>query len=76
MIRATSTLLRQLAEEKGVTPEAIQLAWLLRHPSHPVPVLGSRRVQAYQQAADAVALPMDAQSWYQIWSAGAGREVA
>ena len=33
VIRATSTLLRQLAEEKGVTPEAIQPAWLLRHPA-------------------------------------------
>lgn len=74
-VRVRETLLA-LAAGWSTSPEAVAIAWLLRHPSHPVPVLGSRRVQAYQQAADAVALPMDAQSWYRIWSAGAGREVA
>ncbi|QHE77773.1 aldo/keto reductase [Hydrogenophaga sp. PBL-H3] len=69
-------VLTALASEWGSSPEAVAIAWLLRHPARPVPVLGSRRAQAYQQAADAMTLNMDAQSWYRVWSAGAGRAVA
>jgi predicted oxidoreductase len=74
-LRVRQTLLA-LAAGWSTSPEAVAIAWLLRLPSRPVPVLGSRRVQAYQQAADAMELPMDAQSWYRIWSAATGREVA
>lgn len=69
-------VLTALANEWGSSPEAVAMAWLLRHPARPVPVLGSRRVRAYGQAVDAMTLNMDAQSWYRVWSAGAGRAVA
>src|SRR5690349_5531140 len=33
-MQAAADLVRQMANEKGVPPEAILLAWILRHPAH------------------------------------------
>ena len=70
------TELQALADGWNTTPEAVAIAWLLRHPARPVPVLGSRRMGTYEQAAAALQLPMDRESWWRLWTAGAGRRVA
>lgn len=51
-------------------------AWLLRHPSQPLPIVGSSRTEALRQAVDAIEHPMDAPTWHEIWSASTGHEVA
>jgi predicted oxidoreductase len=38
--------------------------------------LGSQRLAAYAQAMDALRLKIDRETWYEIWSAGAGKCVA
>ena len=63
------------AHAYSVTPATIAYTWLLRHPSHPLPITGSRRIDVLREAA-ACAVTLDAQTWYQIWTAGAGHEVA
>ena len=69
-------VLKRLANEYNSSVTAVACAWLMRHPSKPIPVLGSQRVQAYEQAVSAINLKMDRETWYEIWSAGAGRNVA
>lgn len=69
-------VLERLANEMQSNVTAVACAWLMRHPSAPVPVLGSQRVQAYAQATDALRLKMSRETWYEIWSAGAGKSVA
>jgi predicted oxidoreductase len=69
-------VLERLAKEYNSSVTAVACAWLMRHPSKPIPVLGSQRVQAYEQAVSAINLKMDRETWYEIWSAGAGRNVA
>jgi predicted oxidoreductase len=69
-------VLERLANEWGSNVTAVACAWLIRHPSNPIPVLGSQRVQAYEEAVSAINLKMDRETWYDIWSAGAGRNVA
>lgn len=54
---------------------AVVYAWLLRHPSQPLPIVGSSRIEALRQAVDALELPVDAATWHEVWSAAAGREV-
>jgi len=68
--------LGSVAERLGSTPATVAYAWLLRHPSRPVPVAGSRRIEALREAVDALALPLDAETWTEIWQAGSGHEVA
>lgn len=68
-------VLEAVAQRHGVAPATVAYAWLLRHPSRPRPIVGSRRLEALDQALAAQALTLDAETWHEIWSAGAGVEV-
>jgi len=71
-LRAT---LESLAAERGISVTTLVIAWVLRHPSQPLPILGSRRIEVAQDALAALPLRLDAQTWWQIWTAASGREV-
>ena len=60
----------------GVSLATMAFAWLLRHPSRPIPVAGSRRIEAMREAVAALDVKLDAQDWTEIWAAGSGHEVA
>jgi predicted oxidoreductase len=51
-------------------------AWIFRHPSRPFVITGTRRRQGLEEAVAALAVELDRENWYRIWSAGAGHEVA
>ena len=68
-------VLERIAEHRGVAPATVAFAWLLRLPSKPVPVAGSRRIEAMREAVDALQVTLDAEEWTEIWSAGSGHEV-
>jgi predicted oxidoreductase len=65
-----------LAARHEVTPATIAYAWLLRHPSRPVPITGSRRLEALREATAALGVALSGEDWYRVWQAGAEREVA
>lgn len=69
-------VLDQLANELGASPATVAYAWILRHPSRPVPITGSGRVEALREAVAALTLTLSREAWYRIWQAGAGHEVA
>ena len=54
---------------------AVALAWLLRHPSHPVPVVGTSRVERLRALARGESLALSRQQWFSIWEASAGQPV-
>lgn len=63
----TAALVAKMAQAKGTTPEAIALAWLLRHPAGIQPIIGTvepARIAA-SCAADAVTLSREA--WYELF---------
>ncbi|WAH96026.1 aldo/keto reductase [Arthrobacter sp. MMS18-M83] len=74
---ATAALLAELAEEKGVTPEAVLLGWLMKHPARISPVLGSSNPTRIAACADAVAVAaaMTRTEWYQLWVAARGSKL-
>jgi predicted oxidoreductase len=74
--RRVQACLQQIAQQLGTTPAAVAYAWLMRHPSKPLPLAGSRRIDALREAVSAVSLTLSAEHWYAIWQAGAGHEVA
>src|SRR5262249_8278419 len=75
-VQRVQAVLRALADSHGVAPATIAFAWLLRHPSRPIPVAGSRRVDALREAVAALNVTLDRESWYAVWQAGSGHEVA
>ncbi|MBD9477970.1 aldo/keto reductase [Pseudoxanthomonas sp. PXM02] len=75
VVRGTSTLLRQLAEEKGVTPEAIQLAWLLRHPAGIQPIVGTTDPVRLAACCAADDVMLSREEWYALFTAARGGRV-
>ena len=67
--------LEAMAAELGVSTTTLVIAWVLRHPSQPLPILGSRRIEVARDALAAQALRLDAQQWWRIWTAATGHEV-
>lgn len=75
VIRETSRLLRHLAEEKGVTPEAIQLAWLLRHPAGIQPIVGTTDPVRLVACCAADGVTLSRGEWYALFTAARGGRV-
>lgn len=69
-------VLGEISARLGCSPTTLALAWLLRHPARPYPVIGSGRLEAADEAMAATRLDLSRQDWYRLWSASAGREVA
>lgn len=73
--RRVRGVLEELGAQRGVSAATMAYAWILRHPSRPLPITGSRRIEAVREAVDALSVPMSAEDWYRVWQAGAGHEV-
>ena len=69
------TVLQQLAEQHGSTLATVAYAWVLRHPSRPHPVTGSRGIAALQEAVAALKVQLSAEDWYRVWVASMGHGV-
>lgn len=68
-------VLQEIGRTHGVSAATIAYAWLLRHPSHPVPITGSRRLDALREAVAALGVVLSPEEWYRVWEAGAGHPV-
>lgn len=68
--------LSAIGEAHGVSAATVAIAWLLRLPSRPHPIAGSRRIEAMQEAVAATRVRLDAQEWTEILVAASGTEVA
>lgn len=59
----------------GATVDQLAYAWLLAHPSRPLPIIGTNRVERIEQVARASALVLAREDWYALWSAAQGRRI-
>lgn len=60
----------------GTDWSAVAIAWLLHHPARILPVLGTNSLARIARIADALHVPMDRQTWYELYTLALGREVA
>lgn len=60
----------------GTDWSAVAIAWLLHHPAGILPVLGTNSLARIARIADALHVPMDRQTWYELYTLALGREVA
>ncbi|HEY5715932.1 MAG TPA: aldo/keto reductase [Psychromonas sp.] len=69
-LRAT---LSELGEELGAhSIDQVIYAWVLKHPSNPVALLGTGNISRVKDAVDALALKMNNEQWYRVWVASKG----
>ncbi len=64
--------LDSLAKARGVSRAAIALAWLLEHPSHIQPIVGSTNPDRIREAARADDLELGREDWYRLLLAARG----
>ncbi|OEE57447.1 oxidoreductase [Enterovibrio norvegicus FF-33] len=69
-------LLEREAERFGVGIDAVATAWLLAHPAGIFPVLGTNNLSRIRTASDALNVSIDRETWFELWTAAAGEEVA
>ncbi len=50
-------------------------AWLLAHPSQPLPVIGTNKVERIQSVAKAAGLTLEREDWYALWEAAQGHPI-
>jgi predicted oxidoreductase len=71
--RTVSHVVHEIAHARGVSPDAIQVAWLLRHPARIQPVLGTTRPQRIADAVKGMGIELTRDEWYRLFTAGRGR---
>ena len=70
-------LLTRLAAQYGVEGAGtVALAWLLRLPSKPLPIIGSTDPERVKALARAVEIDFDLQDWFEVLEVASGRPVA
>ena len=74
-IQRIQKVANELCDKYDATPDQIYLAWLLKHPSKILPVLGTARIDRVRAAVDALRIDMTDEEWFMLWSASTGKEV-
>ncbi|RCX17382.1 putative oxidoreductase [Fontibacillus phaseoli] len=71
----TAELVRNMADEKGTTTEAIVLAWLMRHPAGIQPVIGTINPDRIRACRDAAEVRLTREEWYTLYVSTRGRNM-
>lgn len=66
----------KVAMQNGVDEAAVAVAWLLAHPVGILPVMGTNRIDRIESFSDALKVKMDRETWFELYTAALGREVA
>jgi len=74
-MRTAAAAAKALAEKKGVSLDAILVAWLLRHPAGIQPVIGTTKPARIKETCAADTVELTREEWYTLLAAGNGRSV-
>ncbi|NTS75709.1 aldo/keto reductase [Catenovulum sp. SM1970] len=74
-VQQTAQLVQALSEQYSTTAESIVLAWLMRHPVHIQPIIGSTNIERIKACADAerVSAELTRDDWYRLFVSSRGR---
>ena len=67
---------QEVGKKYGVAEDVVLLAWARRHPTRPLPVIGTTKKDRMTRAVTALDIELDRQDWFEILEAGRGKEVA
>jgi predicted oxidoreductase len=72
---AVATALDTVAEAHGVSRTAAAFSWIMAHPTHPIPIVGSQHPDRIREAADAYKVGWTRESWYAVLVASRGEKL-
>ena len=59
----------------GATLDQLAYAWIMAHPSCPLPIIGTNKIERIQACAKAVDIQLEREDWYALWVAAKGHGV-
>ncbi len=59
----------------GATLDQLAYAWILAHPSQPLPVMGTNKIERIEQTARAAEIVLEREDWYALWTAAKGHGI-
>lgn len=71
-----ATVLDNIANQTGTDRAAVAVAFLLHHPAKILPVLGTNKLDRIALISDALKVTLDRESWFELYEAALGTEVA
>ena len=63
------------AKYEQASVEQLAYAWIMAHPSRPLPVIGTNKLERIESAAKLVSVTLDREDWYALWTAAQGRNI-
>ena len=73
---AVQAVLDDIATAQGVDRAAVATAFLLAHPAGIIPVMGTNNIDRIKQISEAARVRLDRPSWFRLYEAALGHEVA
>ncbi|MEL7093275.1 MAG: aldo/keto reductase [Pseudomonadota bacterium] len=73
---AVQAVMDEIAQHSGVDRAAVATAFLLAHPARIIPVMGTNTIDRIARISDAMTLTIDRPTWFRLYEAALGREVA
>jgi predicted oxidoreductase len=72
---AVAATLDKVAEAHGVSRTAAAYSWVMAHPAHPIPIVGSQHVDRIREAVDAYKVRWTRETWYAVLVAARGEKL-
>lgn len=74
-VRLAAAAAKMAARYNGAPLEQLAYAWIMAHPSQPLPVIGTNKPERLRSAAHADAITLEREDWYALWEAAQGRRI-
>lgn len=68
-------VLSTLAMEKGCGIDQLILAWILRHPARPLPILGTGKLERIKSAVKSLGIHLTREEWFMVLKSATGHDV-
>lgn len=66
----------ELAEKYNTGMNQILIAFLLKHPTNILPVVGTTKIERLLQVKEASNIMLESEDWFKLWTASTGEDVA
>lgn len=63
------------AKYDGATLDQLAYAWIMAHPSCPLPIIGTNKLERIQAVVKAADIKLEREDWYGLWEAAKGHGV-
>jgi len=70
---AVRAALDVIAQDRGVSRAVVAYAWLMAHPSRPIPIVGSQQPARIAEATSALSVKLSRAEWYAVLTAARGQ---